>query len=161
MREIMKPRMVLACAAGTAALVLSGAVMAAEASAPAAAGSAGATKAGAPAKPVLDKGMTAEQVRRAIGAPLAIKPMEAPAGSKAETWIYRRQIGTTMRQAAVTMKTQPMYIGPGFQNTVEDRPVMDYQLEQITTYQVTALLMVDDHLVLARQWKETQRSYQK
>lgn len=159
MLETMNARTIVA----GATLVVACAVEApaAESAAAAPAAVAALPKKAAPAKPILDKGMTAEQVRQAIGAPLAIKPMEAPAGSKAEMWIYRRVAGETTRPAAVTMKSQPTFVGNEYENPVMDRPVMDYQLERVTTYQVTALLMVDGKLELARQWKESQRSYQK
>lgn len=112
-------------------------------------------------KPVLDKGLTAEQVEKLVGKPTAIKPMDAPAGSKAEMWIYRRKAATNTRQVEIATSGMAGFVGHGMEHLKGDVSVPEYQVENTILYQITALLMVDGKLVLARQWKETERNFTK
>jgi outer membrane protein assembly factor BamE (lipoprotein component of BamABCDE complex) len=72
--------------------VLAGCVNPPSSPAPANAG-AGPTAAAADDHPerALKKGMTADQVRQIMGAPVEIKPKPAPTGT-AEVWVYRRTV---------------------------------------------------------------------
>jgi len=103
------------------------------------------------AKPMLEKGMTAEQVERIAGKPAEIKPLASSDG-KAETWTYRRVIDRQTRQVAATTEFVSTFKGANFGQDETQVPV--YHLEHTTIYQVTALLMFDGKLVLAKQWRE-------
>jgi len=121
---------------------------------------------GKKAKRALEKGMPAEEVIRLIGKPAEIKPMETTEG-KAETWIYRRELGHQTRQVVTGMRQVPTYVGPGMGDGADAQSGMSmrgepiYQMETTTTYQVTSLLMFDGKLELARQTSERTRNYTK
>ncbi|HEU5080578.1 MAG TPA: hypothetical protein VFT72_15305 [Opitutaceae bacterium] len=109
-------------------------------------------------KPTLQKGMLADDIIKQIGRPAEVKPMDAPEG-KAEMWTYRRVVRQRVEQKATKVKMVPAFKGingDGSAN-IGDTPDLDYQLEHITDYQMTALLIVDGKLVMARQWMEQTR----
>jgi hypothetical protein len=91
--------------------------------------------------------MTAEEVQRLVGKPVEIKPIEAPEG-KAETWIYRRQIG---RQT--TQETVPGNVGSFMlvEGTLSTPPPLEYRTKTTKSYQVTSLLMFEGKLIKAKQ----------
>ena len=103
------------------------------------------------AKPALVKGMTAEQVEQIAGKPAEIKPIDSPQG-KAETWTYRRVVDRQTRQVAATVAAVDTFRGGT--GVMGSTPMLEYRLESTTIYQVTALLMFDGKLVLAKQWRE-------
>ena len=123
-----------------------------------------ATKAGAadPVKPAIEKGMSAEDIRKLIGEPREIKPIASGETEvNAEKWIYRRKIRTDTTQEPVGSESQPAYLGPGLgENGMGTVQVPIYRLKHTTFIQVTALLMVDGQLVTARQWVETEVYYE-
>ena len=49
--------------------------------------------------------------------------------------------------------------GGGDPANLQSVPVVQYRLKRITVYQVTALLMVNGKLELAKQWAEKDESY--
>jgi hypothetical protein len=109
----------------------------------------------APARPPLEKSMAADAIVQAVGKPAEVVPMEAE-GTKAETWYYRRKL----KQVAVTEPILSVQSGPNWGNmTVRSDPVTQYRQKYVITHQVTALLLVDGKLTLARQWVEESQSY--
>lgn len=103
-------------------------------------------------KPVIEKGMNADMIVQLIGRPDEVSPLKADAG-KAETWIYRRKVGQTVHQTANTQAFIPAMTGfTAGGMTLGKALVPDYRLKHVEAYQVTALLMVDGKLQLARQW---------
>ncbi len=111
-------------------------------------------------KPMLEKGMTAETILQLVGKPAEIAPVAAGEG-KAEMWTYRRLIDTKHLLDATTVETIPVFLrataAEGNVMGTATRPI--YNLKHITTYQVTALLMYEGRLVIARQWQERSQSY--
>lgn len=115
------------------------------------------TDAAKPAKPSLQKGMDAATIIRIIGKPEQIKPMNSPEG-KAETWIYRRLLSRTVTQQATGTREMPSFDG-SIGNQLGSRSEVVYTNVMVETYQVTHLLMFNDQLVVAKQWREQTRSY--
>lgn len=144
-------------AVAVAALLVSPILSAADAAAPTvekATTSADTPKA---AKPSLQKGMDAAAVIQLIGKPQQIKSMNSAEG-KAETWIYRRLLSRTITQQATGTRDIPAFDGSmGAQ--MGSRPEIVYSNVTIETYQVTHLLMFNDQLVVAKQWREQERSF--
>jgi hypothetical protein len=101
--------------------------------------------------------MSAAEVRQTAGDPKEIKPMKVDDGTHAETWIYRRAIDHKLRQVAVSSHPEDTFVGGAV--GMATTQASDYRLERTTIEQVTALLMVDGKLVLARQWREKHVSY--
>jgi hypothetical protein len=97
--------------------------------------------------PALEAGMTAEAVQRVVGKPAEIKPIEAPEG-KAETWIYRRQIGKQ-----TTLESTPGNSGSSalVEGALATAAPIEYRTKTTTSYQVTSLLMFDGKLIKAKQ----------
>lgn len=104
-------------------------------------------------KPVLEKGMSEEEIVRLIGKPASVEAMAAPQG-KAEKWTYRRVVGRNMVQSGINQGMAPAFTGPTMGEELGKVAVLEYRLKSVTTYQVTSLLMFDGKLVVAKQWKE-------
>jgi len=114
-----------------------------------------------PARRPLEKDMDAETVRQIAGIPAEIQPMQAPEGV-AEKWIYRRVVGQQTRQVSVgELAVSCHTLAPGFTEMPFSKRVgiPIRRIETTTIYQVTALLMYNQKLVIARQWKEASASY--
>ena len=113
-----------------------------------------------PAKPALAKGMTAEEVIKAVGKPVEIKPIESKDG-KAETWIYRRKAGFAFINVPAGTREVPVFTGVGTtgNDRVQNQTEIIYTQKRVTVYQVTSLLMFNDRLVLAKQSKEQSEVY--
>jgi hypothetical protein len=110
------------------------------------------------AKRALEKGMSTDDVLAIVGKPADVIPMGTD--GKAERWVYRREIGTQIVQTANTYTTEPRYIGSNMDGPmVADVKIPDYRLKRVTVYQVTALLMFEGKLVIARQWRENDERY--
>ncbi len=111
-------------------------------------------------KPVLDKGMTAETILRLVGKPDEIVPVAVSDG-KAEKWIYRRFMGTEHLLDATTEETIPVFLranlAEGNVMGTATRPI--FNLKHVTKFQMTALLMYEGELVVAKQWQEVSQSY--
>ena len=106
--------------------------------------------------------MTAEQGVAAVGQPLEKRPMKVPEGStdKAETWIYRQEIGKRAVQVASGTREVPAYTGAGMGNAaLGNTTEIVYSTKTVTDYRVTSLLMVNGQLVLARQTYEHSDRY--
>lgn len=108
------------------------------------------------ARPVLKTGMDAAAIRRLIGAPDEITPMETPEG-KAETWNYRRVLDRQTRQVAATATNVPAF--SGLPRDMGTEVQLGYRTERTTIYQVSSLLMVEGKLILAKQWRSNVVSY--
>ena len=111
-------------------------------------------------KPVLDRGMTAQTILQLVGKPEEIVPV-GPGEAKGEKWIYRRVVETRHVLDSVTQETIPVFLraNPMEGNVMGTATRPLFSLKHITTYQVTALLMVEGKLVVARQWQEQSQSY--
>ena len=120
------------------------------------AGSAAAAASEKPAKPAVQKGMSAETVVSLIGRPREVRPIEAE-GIRSESWIYRRVAKRLVNQVAPTTQKVPMWGGPGVNpraGGIIDVDVPFTRNERITIYQMTALLMVDGKVTASKQWFE-------
>jgi hypothetical protein len=119
------------------------------------------TEATKPARTGIAKGMSADEVRKIIGEPKSIKHIDS-AELKAESWIYRRKLRTETTQEQVGTESQPAFIGMGMgdENGLGTINVSIYRLKHTTFYQMTALLMVDNTMMEARQWVETEVEYE-
>jgi len=101
--------------------------------------------------------MDAAAVIQLVGKPQQIKSMNSAEG-KAETWIYRRLLSRTVTQEATGTRDVAAFDGSvGAQ--MGSRPEIVYSTVIIETYQVTHLLMFNDQLVVAKQWREQSRSF--
>ncbi len=111
-------------------------------------------------KTVLERGMDAATIRQAYGEPDEIVALPAD-GVKAEKWIYRRKAGETVHQTQNTqMKSLAMTgINGDGRPVVSEVFVPEYRIKYIASYQVTALMMVDGRLHLARQWYEREEKF--
>ncbi|HEY4247146.1 MAG TPA: hypothetical protein VGM64_09835 [Lacunisphaera sp.] len=109
-------------------------------------------------KPVLEKGMSAERIVELIGKPAEIKPMETnkEMAGRAETWIYRRPMKKRTIQVPVGTRDVQVFagIGQGDANMMKTMKEPVYSNKYVTEFQVTSLLLVDSHLVIARQTRE-------
>ena len=112
-----------------------------------------------PAKTPLEKGMTAETVRKLIGEPNEIKKLKSPEG-KAETWVYRREIGVRFIDVAAGTRQVPAYVGVGGTDGMGTRTEIIYRKKRVIIYRVTSLLMFNDRLVLAKQVDEQSEHYE-
>jgi len=111
-----------------------------------------ATEQPAKSKPVLDKGMDAATILQLAGKPDEVRPIKSNE-TKAETWIYRRKLGQTVFQTANTQAYIPAMVGFNAGGPVIGQALVpDYRLKYARAYQMTALLMVDGKLHLAKQW---------
>jgi len=112
--------------------------------------------------PVLKKGMTEAQVVAALGRPQQVKPMKVPAGTvaKAETWVYRVQVGTRATQVATGTRQVPAFRGLGMGNDqVGTAEEIVYSTKYIKVFAVTSVLMIDGKLEQARQKTETEDQF--
>jgi hypothetical protein len=93
----------------------------------------------------LAKGMTADQVRAALGQPINVRPMQTPS---AEIWVYRRM--TAREVGMVSLKTEDIpYVDPfsGQQCTIQE-PV--YFQEVRTVEEELQLLLYEGKLVSSK-----------
>ena len=95
--------------------------------------------------------MTQGQVRKLLGEPEAVRPVNSPEG-KAEVWVYRRPVSTNVALTAIKTEDRP-YFDPftGVMKTIQE-PV--YQQEQITVVEELQLLWFDETLI---NWKKLQK----
>lgn len=121
----------------------------------------GAAGAGQSGKPALSKGMSAATIRQLVGEPAEVRRIETD-GLGGESWIYRRDMGVDVTQEAVLVEQVPAFVGPGYGNkdNIDLIDVPAYRLKRTELTQVTALLMVEDTLVFARQWVERSTAYE-
>jgi hypothetical protein len=112
-------------------------------------------------RPAIAKGMSGATIRQLIGDPFEIRKIETD-GASGESWIYRRDMGTEVTQEAVLVEQVPAFVGPGYGNSdnIDLINVPSYRLKRTKLTQITALLMVEDTLVFARQWVERDTSYE-
>jgi hypothetical protein len=108
-------------------------------------------------KPSLQKGMDAATVIRLVGRPVQIKSIKSPDGN-AETWIYRRLLSRTVTQEPTRTRDVPAFDGT-YNDKMGTRSEIVYSNVAVETYQVTHLLMFNDQLVMAKQWREQTRSF--
>ncbi len=112
------------------------------------------------AKTPLEKGMTAETVRKLIGEPKEIKKLDSPEG-KAESWIYRREIGARFMDVAAGTREVPAFVGIGQgMDGMGKRTEMIITKRRVIIYRVTSLLMFNGQLVLAKQVDEQSDTYE-
>lgn len=113
-------------------------------------------------KKVVEKGMNSVEITELYGKPKEIKPMESPdPQAKVEQWIYRRKIKETTVQVATGSRMVQTYSGfSGTGNNITEVPEVIYSPKVVIIYQVTALLMVNDKLEIAKQWNEQEEIQQ-
>jgi len=110
--------------------------------------------------PVLKAGTPAEEIRRLVGRPDVIRPMEAKDG-KAEVWVYRRLAKHIARQSATTTENVSAYTGMGDSGGANiNVAVPSFRMEHVMVYQVSSLLMFDGKLVTGTQKVETERHFE-
>ncbi len=107
--------------------------------------------------PTVKMGMTTDEVVALVGKPDFITPVEV-AGKKTESWTYRRLLDHKHQFDSVDVIEIPAFIGIGW-NTLGSYPEDVLRKTQVQIIQVTSLLMVDDHLVASKQWKEKKAAY--
>jgi len=110
---------------------------------------------------VIEKGMDADAILAALGKPFEVKPIQSDDKAvHAENWIYRRKLKETSEQVPDSQGTVPAYVGTDASGVhIADVPIVTYRNKHITTYQVTALLMINGKLELARQWLDEDSFY--
>ena len=112
--------------------------------------------------------MPADAVRRIMGQPQEVKPMEAPNG-KAEIWIYTRQLGTHMDRipigAVPIMTTNSTVVGSG--NNTRPGPATQQKIGEsivyadvvVATVETVEVLMFNDHFVTQKVTRQDVRHY--
>jgi len=105
----------------------------------------------------LEKGMTADTVKRIMGAPAEIRPMPSST-DRAEIWVYRRTTQGSVRQVQVGSKTIPLSTVVDSNGAVRvlqsiEEPIFSQQFEIFD--ETVSLLMYD------RQYVERKRTVQK
>lgn len=138
-------------------LLVAGSLLSAAESKPAAASSENSQTEKKPGKPVLERGMDAEAVVRLFGKPDSVKPMKSPEG-KAETWTYRRLLSKHMGQSATGVREVPGFDGSVGANAGKRTEIV-YRNVYTEIFQVTQILLYNDKVVVAKQWKEQEQSY--
>jgi hypothetical protein len=96
----------------------------------------------------LQKGMTAEAVKRIMGEPAEIKPMQSPTGT-AETWVYHCTVQGPVEQIQVGTRTDSIVAkgSDGQDHVVQtvEEPVFKQQFHFIE--ETVRLLMFDGRLI--------------
>lgn len=110
------------------------------------------------ARPMLEQGMSAEEIVKAIGRPNAVQPMRKSEG-RAEVWVYRRVIDRTSMQVQTGVREVPAFVGPssGTSMGMVTEPV--WGMEHRTVYQLTRLLLFDGKLVSWTQTREVTSTF--
>ncbi|ATC65076.1 hypothetical protein CMV30_14540 [Nibricoccus aquaticus] len=108
----------------------------------------------------LNPGMSAEAIVKQIGRPLGITPIKVAEG-QAEIWIYHRQLARETRHTSTSTQAVPAFVGVGGTGgaVIGTTSTAVYSIENITTYQVTSLLMFEGKLRVAKQSQEQTRSF--
>ncbi len=108
----------------------------------------------------LNPGMSAEAIVKQIGRPLEITPIKVAEG-QAEIWIYRRQLARETRHTPTSSQSIPAFVGISGNTgaVIGTTSTAVYSIENITTYQVTSLLMFEGKLRVAKQSQEQTRSF--
>lgn len=110
-------------------------------------------------KPVLNRGTPGETIIELVGRPDEITKIKSDE-FKAETWIYRRRLEHTVYQTANQQAFIPAMVGFDSGGMIMGKALVpDYKLKYAAAYQVTALLMINDQLHLARQWVAKTEDY--
>jgi hypothetical protein len=108
----------------------------------------------------LQKGMTAEAVKRIMGEPVEIKPMPSPDG-KAEVWVFHRMSSVPVQQVQVgTRSTDITTIGGDGQAHVAQsiaEPVFAQQIEIVD--ETISLLMFNGKYVEQKQSVQKRLEY--
>lgn len=96
----------------------------------------------------LQKGMTAEAVKRIMGEPAEIKPMQSPTG-KAEVWVYHRTSSVPVRQVQVGTRftNETMIAGDGQTHVAQRVEAPVFALEIQIVDETISLLLFDGKLV--------------
>jgi hypothetical protein len=158
-RTGLQARLLLAC--GTL-LTLPACLIAASAPAsPApAAPAAAAPEAKAGPEAGLQRGMSAADVKKIMGAPATVQAMEAPSG-KAEIWTYTREIES--RSAQVQVGSKPITITQTDANnqihttTIAEEPI--FKMQHVTVVEQVDLLMFNDHFLEKKVTKAKRARY--
>ena len=116
---------------------------------------------GKPGKRALEKDMTGATIISIIGKPDEITPMKSEQG-KAETWVYRRKIGSKAVQVVVGERDVPAFSGLGGtgNDMTQSRKELIYGMKHVAIYRVTSILLFNDRLVTARQVDELSEKYE-
>lgn len=114
-----------------------------------------------PGKRALEKDMTGETIISIIGKPNEITPMKSEQG-KAETWVYRRKIGSKAVQVVIGERDVPAFIGLGGtgNDMNQSRKELIYGMKHVAIYRVTSILLFNNRLVTARQTDELSEKYE-
>lgn len=109
--------------------------------------------------PVLTVGMTSEAVRRKLGKPAEIEPMESPKG-KAEVWVYHFEQSVGMTQVATGTRDIPAFgisaTGPGGTTTVQEMVYTPVEQMSLVTLR---LLMFNGRLTAQKAQVENSLKY--
>ena len=108
----------------------------------------------------LQKGMTAEAVKRIMGEPAEITPMPSPTG-KAEIWVYRRTSSIPIQQVPVgTRSTDITTVGGDGQAHLAQRieePVFALQIQIVD--ETISLLMFDGKFIEQKESVQKRMEY--
>ena len=109
--------------------------------------------------PVLAAGMTSEVVRKKLGKPAEIEPMESPKG-KAEVWVYHFEKSVGMTQVATGTRDIPAFgisaTGPGGATTVQEMVYTPVEQKSLVTLR---LLMFNSRLTAQKALVEDSLKY--
>lgn len=107
------------------------------------------------ARPTIDVGMTADQVRAIAGEPIRIKPLKKE-GVSAEIWVYKFDRLAEVKDIPTSINDVP-YIDPitGVERSIPE-PV--YSQQRIFTVETTELLMVNGALTGAKRYRNVRQN---
>jgi hypothetical protein len=107
------------------------------------------------ARPAIDVGMTADQVRAIAGEPIRIKPLKKD-GMSAEIWVYKFDKLTSVKDIPTRINQVP-YTDPitGVERSIPE-PV--YSQQRTFTVETTELLMVNGALTGAKRYHTREKS---
>ena len=96
------------------------------------------------------KGMKAEEVRKLLGEPKQIKPLNT-AGVTGEVWLYEHEIDALTQEVGIGTRNVPFF-NPRT-GVTENRQEIVMSNEHLTKYESVEFLMVDGRLI---EWKRKQ-----
>ena len=108
----------------------------------------------------LKQAMTAEEVRRIMGAPEDTRPMKTPTG-KAEIWVFRREVGRHVDRLPIgSIPLTSTSVGSdGQAHTETIGETIQYADVHIVTVETVELLMFNDHYLTHKVTRQEVKHY--
>ncbi len=106
-----------------------------------------------PARPKLEVGMSAEQVRACIGEPHRVKTLkQKQAEVQSEVWFYSYRVSTGVRNVAVGTRDDAPYVDASGRVQMTQIPILQQVQDYVT--ETTELLMVNGTLAATKRYRQ-------